>query len=367
MLMAGAAGRNLGKTEFLCRAIRTQAKQVPVIGIKVTTFDADEPMKTDTYRSIEGDFQVLLEEPGGDGAKDTQRMYGAGASKVFWLRANRPFLELGLEALFQLMEEEGIDLTADCIVMESGGARNFIEPGLFFVIREHNDELKPSVAEVAHWTDRLNTVTRDGWDVLPEDLVFRNTRWGLEEDATAIILSGGGSTRMGEDKAVMPIDGQPMLSTVVNQLLPNFNTVLISGSAEKYEFSGCRVVEDLELERGPLMGLLSTLKQSDHALNFVTACDVPDIHMPFVRRMIDHIGEHDAVVPALPDGSLQPLFAVYRKGATLPAIESLLADGRQAVHALLDQLKVRTVELNGDWYHNLNTPHDVEHYGKTRS
>lgn len=359
VLMAGAAGRNLGKTEFLCRAIRKQSETVPVIGIKVTTID-------DTlaeYRQIPEDFLVSVEQPADDN-KDTHRMFRSGASQVFWLRVKRPHLNRGLAELFQTLEAEGVDITSACIVMESGGARAFIDPGLFFIIKEHDDPLKPAVAEVARYADCLNTVNGDGWDILPEDLVFSNERWGLKEDAAAIILCGGGSTRMGEDKAVMQVQEQPMLSSIVNQLLPNFEHVMVSGCSEKYAFSQCRIVEDLEPGRGPLMGLLSTLKASGHELNFITTCDVPDIHLPFVRRMIREIGDHDAVVPIIGNSRKQPLFAVYKK-SIVPTLEQLLADGRQAVHALLDKLNVMYIEISDDWYHNLNTRDDVERYRKT--
>lgn len=361
MLMAGAAGRNRGKTEFLCLAIREQAATIPVIGIKITTID-------DTlagYRDIDSDFVVSLEEPADDN-KDTHRMYRAGATKVYWLRVKRPALEEGLNHLFQTLENDGIDPVTACLVMESGGARNFINPGLFFIIQEHADALKPAVAEVAHWADRLNNVSGDGWDVIPEQLSFENGRWGLKEKAAAIILSGGGSRRMGEDKAIMLIHGQPLLSSIAEQLLPNIGTILVSGSYEKYAFSGCRIVEDLEPDCGPLMGLLSTLKESDHALNFVTTCDVPEIHWPFVRRMLREIGEHDAVVSVVQGDRKQPLFAVYKK-SVVRTIEEVLAEGKQAMFALLDRLDVKYIHIEGDWYHNLNTPEELELYRKTRT
>ncbi|MDF7800566.1 molybdenum cofactor guanylyltransferase [Pontiellaceae bacterium B1224] len=359
MLMAGAAGRNRGKTEFLCLAIREQAATVPVIGIKVTTIDDTQA----DYRNIAGDFIISVEQPGDDN-KDTHRMYRAGATKVFWLRVKRPSLEAGLNHLFQSLETEGINPNIACLVMESGGARNFIEPGLFFIIQEHNDALKPAVAEVAHLADRLNNVSGNGWDVIPENLSFENDRWGLKENAAAIILSGGGSRRMGEDKAILTIHGQPLLSSVVEQLVPNFGTVLVSGSYEKYTFTGCRVVEDLEPDRGPLMGLLSTLKESSHALNFITTCDVPDIQLPFVRRMLREIDGHDAVVPIIGNDRKQPLFAVYKKSVSR-TIEELMAEGKQAMFALLDRLDVKYLHMDGDWYHNLNTPDELEHYRKT--
>ncbi len=368
--MAGAAGRNRGKTEFLCRAIRAQSPHRPVVGIKITSFDdADgkilaDQLKSKTYRSIAGNYLVTREKPGDDN-KDTHRMYRAGADTVYWLRAKRSFLSQGLENLFLTLESEGIDPKTACLVVESGGSRNFIEPGLFFIIQEHNDAIKPSCAEVVHWADRLVNISGNGWDLLPEKLVFENGRWGVKEAANAIILSGGGSRRMGRDKGAMPILGKPLLSAVIDQLSPNFESVMVSGQPEKYAFSGCRVVADIEPNRGPLMGLLSTLKKSTHTLNFVTTCDVPDIHLPVVRNMLRSIGDFDAVVPIFKGAQKQPLFAIYQKGVA-EKIEVLMAEGKQSMHALLDQLKVHYLDLDSDWYHNLNTPEDVDLYEKNK-
>jgi len=366
MLMAGAAGRNLGKTQFLCQAIREQSTTVPVIGIKVTAFDDVEgeiqagQLLTKTYRTIEGDYVVTHEKPGDDN-KDTHRMYRAGAEQVYWLRAKRSHLQQGLEALLKTMAGDGIELETACLVCESGGARNVLQPGLFFVIQEHNDQLKPSCREVAHLADRLVNVDGDGWDLHPEELLFENGRWGLKENAAAIVLSGGASQRMGEDKSVMHVHGQPLVATVAGQLAPHFGQLIVSGSKEKYAFTGHEVVEDLEAGNGPLMGLMSALSTSTHELNFVTACDIPDIHLPFVRRMLREIGDHEAVVPVLPDGHKQPLFAVYRKSVHHKIADCLIA-GKRAVHALLDVLDVHYIDIDGDWYHNLNTREDLDTY-----
>lgn len=371
MLMAGAAGRNMGKTQFLCQAIRRQSEQRPVVGIKITAFDdikgeiQSDQLRTKTYRTITGDFIVTREKPGEDN-KDTHRMYRAGADRVYWLRVKRSHLEQGLDSLFRFMQADDVDLESACLVCESGGARNFIIPGLFFIIRERNDDLKPSCREVMPLADRIVNVSGYGWDIHPEDLVFENGRWGLKEEATAIVLSGGASRRMGEDKSVMHVHGQPLVITVSDQLAPHFSQLLLSGAKDKYTFTGYKVIEDLEAGQGPLMGLMSALKASEHELNFVTACDIPAIHLPFVRRMLDRIGDYEAVVPVLPDGRKQPLFAVYRKGVH-PRIADCLNSGKRAVHALLDVLDVKYIDIDGGWYYNLNTCEDVVHYIQQQS
>jgi len=366
MLMAGAAGRNLGKTEFLCQAIAAQSQHQPVIGIKITAFDDEDDqvveaqMKTKTYRTLEGPYAVTRETTGDD-RKDTHRMFRAGASQVYWLRSLRSHLGEGIDALLAAMQEDGLDIHSACLVCESAGARRFIEPGLFFVIRQMNDTLKPSAAEVAKFADQLVLFNRTGWDVNPSALQFERGRWGMRESAAAIVLSGGSSVRMGEDKSLLKLGDQRLIEKVTGQLIPHFQSVVISGSPEKYAFTGLAVIPDCEPNGGPLVGLYSCLSQSEQELNFVTTCDVPDVHLPFVRRLLREADGVDAVVAVAENQRIQPLFAVYRK-SVVETIATVLASGKRSMHALLDQLNVRSVPLSGDWYHNLNTHDDVVRY-----
>lgn len=364
MLMAGASGRNLGKTEFLCRAIRAQSKRVPVTAIKVSSFDRDDECghTNPAYRSIPGNVLVTRETPSG-GSKDTHRMFEAGATHVYWLRARRECLEQGLNELFHTMQSEGINLKTECFVMESGGARQFVDQSLFLMISKPQESWKEAHADVIHLADRTIDFQGDGWDLSPENLTFENNRWGLQENAAAIVLSGGQSRRMGRDKSIILLHGQPLISSVLDQLQPHFGTVMISGEADKYAFTGCSVIEDLIPGNGPLMGLFSTLKASNHDLNFVTACDVPDIHLPLTRRMLREIGDHDAVVPVVPGAQKQPLFAVYKKSVA-HTIEQVMKEGKRSLHALLESIDVHYLETDGHWYHNLNTPEDLNRYRK---
>ena len=92
MLMVGACGRNVGKTELACALIRQASGDRPVLGIKVTTVDERRGTCPRGGRgcgvcaSLEGAFCVTEERPGGPCGKDTVRMLSAGAERVFWLR-----------------------------------------------------------------------------------------------------------------------------------------------------------------------------------------------------------------------------------------------------------------------------------------
>ncbi len=366
MLMVGAAGRNLGKTTFICRAIERLSKTQPVVAIKVTAFDdidgkiITETARCNTYKTLEGRF-MITHEGEGSGAKDTHRMFHAGAEKVYWIRTLKSALDEALQALFDQIRADGVTLESTCIICESNSARKSVEPGLFLVIRDAGDDFKPSCTEVYDEVDRVILFHGDGWEVDPDELDFSEARWRLPEDATAIILSGGQSRRMGCDKGLLQIDGIPLIEKISGQLRGNFREVIVSGDPKKYNFLQLRTVPDLEPARGPLMGLLATLRASNSELNWVTTCDMPEPNISFVRRMIRHMGDYDAVVPVDADGWKQSLIGLYRKGV-VGMIEQQIAAGNWAIRDLLPPLHVRYIPLTSGWYRNLNTKKDYQDY-----
>jgi len=366
MLMVGAAGRNLGKTTFICRAIERLSKTQPVVAIKVTAFDdvdgeiVAETQKCQTYKTLQGRFMITSEGAGPD-EKDTHRMFNAGADKVYWVRSLKSSLAEAMETLLAQIRADGISFESTCIICESNSVRQVIEPGLFVIVRQTGDDFKPSCAEVFDEADRIILFHGDGWDTDPAALSFAEMRWRLPEDATAIILSGGKSSRMGQDKGLLPLEGIPMIGKIAGQLSGNFREVLVSGDPGKYIFEGTRTVPDLKPDCGPLMGLLSTLQTSESELNWVTTCDMPEPNLAFVRKMIRSIGDYDAVVPVDSNGWKQPLIGLYRKGVT-EAIEQQIAGNKWAIRDLISSIRVRYIPLTSGWYRNLNTQEDYQDY-----
>ena len=163
---------------------------------------------------------------------------------------------------------------------------------------------------------------------------------------SAVILAGGDSRRLGIDKALLELDGQTLLSRVVQKLSPlSDDLIVVTNSPEDYEYLalGVRFVPDERPGEGALMGIHSGLKAARHQLALTVACDMPFLNMSLLRFMLDNIAGHDAVVPRLEGGLLEPLHAVYGKRC-LPFMASLLAQGRRRIAAFLDQVNVFYVE-----------------------
>lgn len=178
-------------------------------------------------------------------------------------------------------------------------------------------------------------------------------------NAAAIVLAGGKSTRMGQDKRFLAFRGRPLIEYVCHQLRGSFPEVLIAANdATRLAFLALPVVPDAMPGQGPLGGMASALAASNYDLNFFVACDIPFIDFTLVERLMRAAAGCDGAVPATPDGRLEPLFAVYRK-SLLPAMRDALAHGNRRIRDVFAHGRVNTIPLRGSLVpQNLNTAED---------
>jgi molybdopterin-guanine dinucleotide biosynthesis protein A len=182
-------------------------------------------------------------------------------------------------------------------------------------------------------------------------------------DITAIVLAGGLSLRMGgPDKSMLPVNGVPLIQHIVAQLENHFREIIIGGDEKKYSFLGHKVVPDEAPGSGPLMGVYSCLARSVTDLNFITACDIPEISLELIEKMVGISEGADIVMPVSESGEYEPLHAIYRR-SVLPAAGKMLGEGRLKLSELAGKVETRYIRFDGcGWYHNLNNKDDYESY-----
>jgi len=159
-------------------------------------------------------------------------------------------------------------------------------------------------------------------------------------DCTALILAGGDSSRMGQDKAGLMLEGETLLQRVTASMQRSFSNVIVSVRQPRAEVA-LPQVSDAHENGGPLAGLLAGLAQVETDWMFAVACDMPFIQSAIIVHMAVLRAEQQAVVPMI-GGHPQPLFAFYSKQA-LPVMRAALASGEKRVRAVLKQLDVRYV------------------------
>jgi len=175
-------------------------------------------------------------------------------------------------------------------------------------------------------------------------------------------MAGGDSSRMGTDKSMLPINGRPMVEHIFEQLRGTFSQILISADeVGKYDFLGVEIVPDKISGQGPLMGIASALEASANELNFVVACDIPDIDLSCVRRMLREADGVDAVISTTGKEKYEPLFAVYRKSA-LEAINDVLSSMERKISDIFARCRVKYIKLGAEQLTNLNTMDEYEKF-----
>ena len=184
---------------------------------------------------------------------------------------------------------------------------------------------------------------------------------------TAVLLAGGKSTRMGRDKAGVPVGGQPLWQrqlTTLRAVQPH--ELFISGKSDgPYAGAGVEIVADNFPGLGPLAGLEAALRRASHPLVLVLAIDLPAMTTDFLSGLV-HAAANSATgcVPR-DDRWFEPLAAVYPR-ACLTLAEACLRDAdhsmQRFVRLAAEQGFMRVCELMDSeraLFKNLNEPGDL--------
>ncbi len=182
-------------------------------------------------------------------------------------------------------------------------------------------------------------------------------------DCTALILAGGESSRMGQDKAGLLLDGQTLLQRVADIVQPLFTDIIVSVRQPRADCEFMQVCDDPS-HAGPLAGLASGLAQAKTPWVFAVACDMPFITPELIECLAGFRADVDAVVPVV-QGHPQPMAAFYATRSLSNLRETLNGGGKLSLRAWLEKLQVRYVnetemqaaDLRG--FFDLDTPQDV--------
>ncbi|MGH9773463.1 MAG: molybdenum cofactor guanylyltransferase [Candidatus Acidiferrales bacterium] len=188
------------------------------------------------------------------------------------------------------------------------------------------------------------------------------------EHAAAFILAGGASTRMGRDKALLEIGGQPMLLHVAKIVEPLVGSPEVIGAPERYSHLGLRVSADDFPGCGPLGGIATALGHSQREWILVLGCDLPHLTPAWLEYLIKRAGASraGALIP-MSDTGYEPLCAMYSKRAEAAMVRALGAGVRKVMLGLAE-VEVTTIapgesnkfDSDGRLFKNINSPADYE-------
>jgi len=190
---------------------------------------------------------------------------------------------------------------------------------------------------------------------------------------TGVILAGGRSRRMGQNKALMRLGNSTIIEHVIRRMQAvTDDLLLITNTPQFYAHLGLPMHADLVQGMGALGGVYTGLTCATNSTVLCVGCDMPLLQPNLLTYLTSILGEYDAVVPSVkvPDRAtttFQTLSAVYSKRCT-SIIDQMLNEGELRVHALYERISVRIVEPS-EWrrfdprglsFFNINTPTDFE-------
>ncbi len=193
----------------------------------------------------------------------------------------------------------------------------------------------------------------------------------MKDFGTAVILAGGKSTRMGENKELLSINNRRLVDMQISKLKTLFDeVVVITNNPMYYEKSKCKTYKDVVKDKGPIGGIYSGLINSSSRYTYFLACDMPVINKRYITYMKNLLRKdsNKACITLLGEW-IEPFNAFYSKDLILE-LKNYIEKGELSVHKLakntdcmfIEEKKAREFSSNWDMFINFNTKEDVDSF-----
>ena len=188
---------------------------------------------------------------------------------------------------------------------------------------------------------------------------------------SGFVLTGGRSTRMGTDKALLNFGGRPLgqhIASVVASVCGG--NVTLVGDPSCHGHLGLGIVPDLHPGIGPLGGIEAALAATTTPWVLIAACDMPALTADFLNQLLAELDTEadpavDAILPIPPGGVVNPLCGLYHR-RLLPILRQAIASGDYKVTRALNQARLALVAIDDAApLANANTPDEWDNLVKT--
>jgi molybdopterin-guanine dinucleotide biosynthesis protein A len=191
---------------------------------------------------------------------------------------------------------------------------------------------------------------------------------------TGAILSGGRSIRMGHEKGLTLLGGEPFILHVRRAMEGLIDEVIVSvakGMTKTYaEALGepFIIVEDETPGLGPLGGIIPVLSCAKSPYVLFSPCDTPFLSPKVCKLVVSSVQGADGAVPKTGKTHYEPLHGIYMRQPGLTAFTEAVSEGDGSPQYAYDKLdlsfipveKLREVDPELESFWNINTPKDLE-------
>ena len=170
---------------------------------------------------------------------------------------------------------------------------------------------------------------------------------------------------MGQDKAWMQIQGEPMIRRVIRELAPVASSTAIIANAPEYSSLGLPVYADSLIGIGPIEGIRTALSNCPTECALLVACDMPFVTSDLLALLLKKLPGFDVVAPKDLDGKIEPLCAVYTKNV-LPVVTDLIDTGHRKPSRIYECVRTNFLPFSAldhlpgatTFFKNVNSPED---------
>jgi molybdopterin-guanine dinucleotide biosynthesis protein A len=191
----------------------------------------------------------------------------------------------------------------------------------------------------------------------------------------ALILAGGRSRRMKGNKALINLRGKPLLLHATERIrgLTQETVVVVGKNDDLADYKSflppsVTILRDTVTGMGPLVGILTGIQTMSSEYVVVLPCDSPFIKKEVLTYLFKMAQGADAAIPRWPNGNIEPLQAVYRVSATIPAAETALERRELFILDMIKRLdrviyvgteEIRKIDEELMTFFNINTQEDL--------
>jgi molybdopterin-guanine dinucleotide biosynthesis protein A len=165
-------------------------------------------------------------------------------------------------------------------------------------------------------------------------------------EKSAIVLAGGVSSRLGQDKGIVQLANKPLIRYVLDKIkkLVDETLVIVSSKAQAEKYmktlgSDANVIIDDARVHGPLAGASMGFEQACGKYSLLLACDTPFASRDILQLLLDLCINKNAAIPRWPNCHIEPLQAVYCTKPALEVARNALCSGEVKMQAMVDRLR----------------------------
>jgi cyclic pyranopterin phosphate synthase len=177
-----------------------------------------------------------------------------------------------------------------------------------------------------------------------------------------LVLTGGRSKRMGQDKALLPFHNRPHALYLYELLQTYCQQVFLSARANQWQgtvLANLPILVDQFASVGPITGLLTAFSHFPKVNWLVVACDLANLQPSTIEKLLANFSE-EAIATCYrnPAGFPEALCAIYTPSA-LPILQNAFAQQQYCPVKILETVDCLLIDPQSDQeIANINTPED---------